>query len=100
MLRKEGKGLRLARPSQAQSQSNGGRGHPQAPLRHPRQTVLSSSFLERANQAAAMKKVKQAYRALAQYEFAYNPERVRRAVAKDPLFLGVFAWNDSEDVDD
>ena len=60
----------------------------------------SSSFLERANQAAAKKKVKQAYWALAQYEFAYNPERVRRAVAKDPLFLGVFDWNDSEDADD
>src|SRR4030095_1692289 len=35
--------------------------------------------------------------ALAQYDFAYNPGRVRGAVAKDPLFLGVFHWNDSED---
>ena len=57
----------------------------------------SSSFLGPATEAAAKKKVKQAYWALAQYDFAYNPERVRRAVAKDPLFLGVFDWNDSED---
>jgi hypothetical protein len=57
----------------------------------------SSSFLGPANQAAAKKKVSQAYWALAQYDFAYNPERVRGNVAKDPLFLGVFDWNDSED---
>ena len=57
----------------------------------------SSSFLEPANQAAAKKKVTHAYGALAQYEFAYDPKRVRRAVAKDPIFLGVFDWNDSED---
>jgi hypothetical protein len=57
----------------------------------------SSSFLGPANQAAAKKKVSQAYWALAQYDFAYNPERVHVAVAKDPLFLGVFDWNDSED---
>ena len=57
----------------------------------------SSSFLVPANQAAAKKKVSQAYWALAQYDFAYNPERVRGAIAKDPLFLGVFDWNDSED---
>jgi hypothetical protein len=57
----------------------------------------SSSFLEPASQAAAEKKVKQAYWAPAQYEFAYNPKRVRGAVAEDPLFLGVFDWNDSVD---
>src|SRR6266404_4277991 len=60
----------------------------------------SSSFLGPVNQAAAKKKVNQAYWALAQYDFAYNPERVRGAVAKDPLFLGVFDWNDSEDASD
>ena len=57
----------------------------------------SSSFLEPANRAAAKKKVNRAYWALAQYDFIYNPKRFRRAVAKDPLFLGVFDWNDSED---
>lgn len=59
----------------------------------------SSSFLGPAGDAAAKKKVKQAYWALAQYEFAYNPQRVRKAVAKDPFFLGVFDWNDSEDAE-
>jgi len=59
----------------------------------------SSSFLGPANQAAATKKVKQAYWALAQYNFAYNPERAIGVVAEDPLFLGVFDWNDSEDED-
>jgi len=59
----------------------------------------SSSFLGPAKQAAAKKKVNQAYWALAQYEFAYNPERVRGAVAEDPLFIGVFDWNDSEDAE-
>ena len=54
----------------------------------------SSSFVVPALEAAAKKKLKQAYWALAQYDFAYKPER---AVAKDPLFLGVFDWNDSED---
>jgi len=62
-----------------------------------RRLSYSSSFLGPASQAAAKKKVAHAYWALAQYEFAYDPKRVRRAVAKDPLFLGVFDWNDSED---
>ena len=57
----------------------------------------SSSFLEAASEAAAKKKLNQAYWALAQYDFAYNPQRARGAVAADPLFLGVFDWNDSED---
>jgi hypothetical protein len=42
----------------------------------------SSSFLGPANQAAAQKRVNQAYWALAQYDFAYNPGRVRGAVAR------------------
>jgi len=57
----------------------------------------SSSFLEPASRAATTKKVNRAYWALAQYDFIYNPNRFRRGVAKDPLFLGVFDWNDSED---
>jgi hypothetical protein len=56
----------------------------------------SSSFIGPANRAAAKTKVTRAYWALAQYDFAYKPDRVRGAVAADPLFLGVFDWNDSE----
>jgi hypothetical protein len=62
-----------------------------------RRLSYSSSFLEPASQAAGKKRVRHAYWALAQYEFAYDPKRVRRTVAKEPLFLGVFDWNDSED---
>jgi hypothetical protein len=57
----------------------------------------SSSFLKAALEAAANKKVTKVYRALAQYDFAYKPEKARPPVAVDPLFLGVFGWNDSED---
>jgi hypothetical protein len=60
----------------------------------------SSSFLAPAMQVAAKKKLRHAYWALAQYDFAYNPNRIRRKVAKDPLFLGVFDWNDFEDEED
>jgi hypothetical protein len=57
----------------------------------------SSSFMKAALEAAATKKVTNVYCALAQYDFAYKPEKARPPVADDPLFLGVFDWNDSED---
>jgi hypothetical protein len=57
----------------------------------------SSSFLDAATEAAAKSKVARAYWALAQYHFAYDPRRVSGTVAEDPLFLGVFDWNDPED---
>src|SRR5262249_38577171 len=57
----------------------------------------SSSFVKAALQAAASKKVTKAYWALAQYDFAYKSEKAHPPVADDPLFLGVFDWNDSED---
>jgi hypothetical protein len=57
----------------------------------------SSSFLEAAMEAAAAKNATKAYWALAQFDFAYKPEKARRPIADDPLFLGVFDWNDSED---
>lgn len=57
----------------------------------------SSSFLEAALDAAAAKKITKVHSAIAQFDFAYKPERARSPVAPDPLFLGVFDWNDSED---
>jgi hypothetical protein len=57
----------------------------------------SSSFVKAASDAAAAKKVTKVYWALAQYDFAYKPEKARAPVADDPLFLGVFDWNDSEE---
>jgi hypothetical protein len=57
----------------------------------------SSSFLKAALEAAATKKIGKVYWALAQYDFAYRREKARSQVADDPLFLGVFDWDDSED---
>jgi hypothetical protein len=56
----------------------------------------SSSFQEAANQAAKERKITHAYWVLAQYDFVYDPRR-RKSVAAEPLFLGVFDWDDSED---
>lgn len=33
---------------------------------------------------------------IAQYDFAYDPSRVKRKVEKDPVFLGVFKYSKSE----
>ncbi|HZY89865.1 MAG TPA: hypothetical protein VFE78_33900 [Gemmataceae bacterium] len=57
----------------------------------------SSSFLDAARKAAEDMKIGQAYWALSQYDFAYDPRRVRGTSASGPLYLGVFDWNDSED---
>jgi hypothetical protein len=57
----------------------------------------SSSFVDAATEAVAKRKLDRAYWALAQYDFAYDPRRVSGTIAEDPLFLGVFDWNDSED---
>jgi hypothetical protein len=61
------------------------------------QLSYSASFLDAAREALARKRLDRAYWALAQYDFAYDPRRVQGAVAEDPVFLGVFDWNDSED---
>jgi len=71
---------------------------PQAPVSDLlSQFSYASSFLAPALQAADIKKLPTAYWALAQYDFAYDAERAAGKVAPDPLFLGVFDWDDSED---
>lgn len=57
----------------------------------------SSSFLAAALKDAEGKELTHAYWALAQYNFAYDPKKAVGKIARDPLFLGVFDWNDSED---
>ena len=57
----------------------------------------SSSFIEEALERAEQETISHVHWALAQFDFAYDPRRVSRSVAVDPLFLGVFDWNDSED---
>jgi hypothetical protein len=34
---------------------------------------------------------------VAQFDFAYHPDRVRGRVWPDPVFLGMFPWVDGED---
>jgi len=57
----------------------------------------SSSFIEQAIERAKRREISHVHWALAQFDFAYDPRRVHGSAAVDPLFLGVFSWNDSED---
>jgi hypothetical protein len=59
-----------------------------------RRLSYSSSFIEATMKAAAKRKITDAYWALAQYDYAY---KTRAGVAKDPVFIGAFDWNDAED---
>jgi hypothetical protein len=58
------------------------------------QFSYSESFLPAACEAATARGIEQIYWAVAQYDFAYHPERVRRKVWPDPLFLGMLPWHD------
>lgn len=58
----------------------------------------SSSFVDAVSQAVAGKD-RFTY-VVVQFDFAYDPSRVKRAIAADPRFIGVFDWNDDEDDDD
>jgi hypothetical protein len=57
----------------------------------------SSSFLDAAMKATDAKKLTEAYWILAQFDFAYDPKKTVGKVRADPMFLGAFDWNDSED---
>jgi hypothetical protein len=54
----------------------------------------SASFRESAIAAAERLNVTEAYAVVAQYDFAYDPARATRPVARDPMFLGTFAWRE------
>jgi hypothetical protein len=58
----------------------------------------SSSFVDAV--AKAVKGKDRFTYAVVQYDFAYDPKRVKRDIAADPRFIGVFDWNDSEDDED
>ena len=53
----------------------------------------SESFSEAVVRAAAVMAVERAWWVVAQYDFAYDPARVKRPVAVDPRFLGVFGYH-------
>ena len=52
----------------------------------------ADTFLEEALLAAKNKGLKRARWITVQYDFEYDPSRVRRVVADDPIFLGAFAY--------
>ena len=54
----------------------------------------SESFFADARNAAQTLKIRDALYVLAQYDFAYDPKKVRKSVAPDPIFLGSFPWSD------
>jgi hypothetical protein len=53
----------------------------------------SLSFIEAAVTKANAVGLSQARWVTVQYDFAYSPEKVRRPIAADPVFLGVFEYS-------
>lgn len=52
----------------------------------------SPSFAKEAITAARAISIERARRIVVQYDFAYNPQAVKRATQDDPIFLGVFQY--------
>ncbi|MFZ6780811.1 immunity 22 family protein [Undibacterium sp. Ji83W] len=52
----------------------------------------SISFIEQACAAATHLGIHQAKWITVQYDFDYQPTKVRRAIESDPVFLGVFSY--------
>jgi hypothetical protein len=53
----------------------------------------SASFAVSAVKAAKRRKLPKARWVTVQFDFAYAPEKVKRPVAADPIFLGVFRYS-------
>lgn len=54
----------------------------------------SESFIEEAIKAAQRLGIANALEVIAQYDFAYDPRKVTKPIAKDPVFIGYFHWHD------
>jgi hypothetical protein len=52
----------------------------------------SESYLPAVLKAAAKRGITACWWAVAQYDFKYDPKRVKRAIAPQPVFLGVFKY--------
>jgi hypothetical protein len=52
----------------------------------------SESFLPAVLKAATKRGITTCWWAVAQYDFKYDPKRVKRAIAPQPVFLGVFKY--------
>lgn len=58
------------------------------------QVSYSSSFIEETLKAAQGIGIKEAYGVLAQFDFAYDRNKVTKQVAQDSIFVGYFDWHD------
>ena len=57
----------------------------------------SRSFLEPVLAEAKARGIELVRWAIVQYDFAYDPQRVKRSIEKEPVFLGVFAYSADDD---
>jgi len=57
----------------------------------------STTFRDGAIKAAFDKGISKARWVIAQYDFAYDPARVKRSTSNDPIFLGVFPYIRDDD---
>jgi hypothetical protein len=57
-----------------------------------RELSYSSSFADAAINAASLLGVYRARWIIAQYDFAYQPSKVKRSVHNEPIFLGRFSY--------
>lgn len=56
----------------------------------------SESFLAKSVEAARKRGLSEAKWVTAQYNFDYDPSRVRRPIAADPVFIGSFTYSEDE----
>lgn len=54
----------------------------------------ADSFINGAMKAAEDQGIGEAFGVIAQYDFAYEESKIKRPVAKDPVFIGYFGWHD------
>src|SRR5688500_7438831 len=54
----------------------------------------SESFIDEVVAAAKDKGFPKALYVIVQYDFEYNPKKVRRKIAPDPVFIGIFDYDD------
>jgi len=56
------------------------------------QLGYAAVFIDKATEVANKMSLSTARWVLAQSDFAYDPTKVRKKIAPDPIFLGVFDW--------
>ncbi|HWG45497.1 MAG TPA: hypothetical protein VN688_22225 [Gemmataceae bacterium] len=54
----------------------------------------ANSFIDEAERAAKDLRITESIGVMAQYDFAYDPTKITRQMAPDPIFLGSFPWHE------